>query len=191
MLLDKQNVNNLLSAGRWDRTEMFSILCVVPIFLFYFSWVQRFLFIKGLELMTVVRCSDRCKIKGTFGEFPTAQCFLQFDSDILPNSLQLCCTSLSAQCTFLLTSEGIILCSESTEPTFHLHFQASSSRIWRRSSELLSSEPWIFDLQIFKSSTQRTLIQSLQSSESWTFNLQRFGMCITISLIVPYCVVCQ
>src|ERR1044072_3350059 len=28
--------------------------------------------------------SDRCEIKGTFGEFPTAQCFLQFDSDILP-----------------------------------------------------------------------------------------------------------
>src|ERR1044072_1533280 len=75
---------------------------------------------------------------------------------------------LSAQCTFLLTSERIILGSESSETTFHLPmiFLASSSGFWRRSSELLSSEPWILGLQIFKSSTQRTLIQSLQSSES-------------------------
>src|ERR1044072_575121 len=145
---------------------MFSILCIVPIYLFYFSWVQRFLFIKELELMTVVRCSDHCKIKGAFGVFPTAQCLLQFDSDILPTLCSFVVLVCQRSVLFLLTSEGIILCSESTEPTFHLHFQASSSGIWRRSSELLSSEPWTLGLQIFKSSTQRTLIQSFQSSES-------------------------
>src|ERR1044072_9393907 len=75
---------------------MFPILCVVPIYLFFFSWVQRFLFIKGLELLTVVRCSDRCKIRGTFGEFPTAQCFLQFDSDILPTLCSFVILAVSA-----------------------------------------------------------------------------------------------
>src|ERR1044072_3166085 len=85
----------------------------------------------------------------------------------------------------MLTSEGIILCSESTKPSFHLYFQASSSGIWRRSSELLSSGPWTLGLQIFKSSTQRTLIQSLQSSESSEHEesqrLQRLGPFIRTS----------
>src|ERR1044072_3386646 len=47
-------------------------------FLFFFFWIQRFPFIEGLEIVTVVR------YKGTFGVFPTAQCFLQLESDILP-----------------------------------------------------------------------------------------------------------
>src|ERR1044072_8670991 len=93
---------------------MVSILCVVPIYIFTFSWVQRFLFIKGLELMTVVRCSDRCKIKGTFGVFPTTQCFLQLESDILPTLAGLLYYVVSAE-YFQLTYESRILGSESSD----------------------------------------------------------------------------
>src|ERR1044072_9277484 len=108
---------------------MFSILCVVPIYLFSFSWVQRFLFIKGLELVTVVRYSDRCEIKGTFGVFPTAQCFLQLDSDILPTLAGLLYNTVSAV-YFLLTSEGIILCSESSETIVLFSLDLLNFKFW-------------------------------------------------------------
>src|ERR1044072_10043299 len=114
------------------RYDLSFLRCV----LLYLLLDSEVSYIERREKVTVVRqkvllaCSQR----------HSAFCSLKVTSCQL---LKVCCTMLSAQCTFLLTSERIILGSESSETTFHLPmiFRASSSGVWRRSSELLSSEP--------------------------------------------------
>src|ERR1044072_3002980 len=86
----------------------FSFLCVVYLSLLLNSEVS---YIERRENVTVVRqkvllaCSQR----------HSAFCSLKVTSCQL---LQVCCTMLSAQCTFMLTSEGIILGLGSSETTF-------------------------------------------------------------------------
>src|ERR1044072_7176913 len=91
---------------------LFLSMCVACSFLIFF-WIQRFPFIEGLEIVTVVR------YKVAFGVFPTAQCFLQLESDILPTLAGLLYYVVSAV-YFQLTYESRILGSESSETTFHL-----------------------------------------------------------------------
>src|ERR1044072_8456048 len=165
---------------------MFSILCVVPIYLFNSSWIQRFLFIKGLELLTVVRCSDRCKIKGTFGEFPTAQCFLQLESDILPTLAGLLYYVVSAVYFHVdfrrnNTRFGIFIDNVPFSLDL-LSFKFWNLETFIRTSVFRALDTWSSDLQVFNSEDAHQSFQSSESSEhEKSHRLQRLSPFIRTS----------
>src|ERR1044072_2690977 len=131
---------------------MFLSMCVASFFLFLIVvmifWIQRFPFIEEREIVTVVRK------KGTFGVFPTAQCFLQLESDILPTLAGLLYYVVSA--VYFLVDFGK---------------NNTRFRIFR------DNVPFALDLLSFKFWNLETFIRTsvFRALDTWSSNLQVFN----------------